>query len=324
MRYVNLCLFISWLLMGCGHTLTPTPGVTATLKPSPIVEKVEPTATQRPTATLKIATPLTNPTPTPTPTPIIYIIQPGDTLLKIAIQFDRFPENIQETNGIVDPRFLQIGQTLIIPPAEVNLDASPTPTPTPPPLTVTSIYFQRTPQGALWSLGSVHNPGSEALTEVVVEAALLDGSGVLLAREAAFTQLDAVLPGESIPFAILFNDPPTEFAQYQVVAIAAVPLSAQARYYFDLETFDLHGRPAGELGYRVRGQLRNKGNSDVETIRLVVIAYDAEDRVLAQRQADLAVTLLKAGAATPFELDLIIPEGKVEHYEVLAQGLQLE
>ncbi len=322
--WFGLWLLTSWLLAGCGRLITPTPEVIAVVKVTPITEKATATPTPQPTSTPRVATPIASPTPTVTPTPIIYTIQPGDTLLKIAIQFDRSAESIQEANGIVDPRFLQIGQTLIIPQLEENPDAPPTPTPTPPPLEVTSINFQRTQHGSLWSLGTVYNPGDESLTEVVIEASLFDGTGVLLSKEAAFTQLDAIQSGQSVPYAILFESPPDEFAQYQVVAVAGVPLSEQARYYFDLETFDVRGSLIDDNTYRVRGQLRNRGTADTEAIRLVVIAYDEEDQALVQRQAELAVTLLKAGAATPFELDLIIPDGVVDHYEVLAQGLQVE
>jgi hypothetical protein len=158
---------------------------------------------------------------------------------------------------------------------------------------------------------------------VVIEASLLDGAGALLAREAAFAQLDVIQPGQSVPFAILFNTPPSSFAQYQVMAAAAVPLSDQTRYYFDLETFDLRGSPEGPATFRVSGQLRNRGGLDAEAIRLVVVAYDQEERVLAQRQAELAVSVLKAGAATSFAIDLIIPKGVVGHFEVLAQGLTI-
>ena len=103
-----------------------------------------------------------------------------------------------------------------------------------------------------------------------------------------------------------------------------MPLSTQARYYFDLETFDLRGSPAGVSTFLISGQLRNWGTEDVETIRLVAVAYDREDRVLTQRQAELAVTLLRAGSTTPFEIELIIPNGIVDRYEVLAQGLRAE
>jgi hypothetical protein len=74
----------------------------------------------------------------------------------------------------------------------------------------------------------------------------------------------------------------------------------------------------------VSGQLRNYGPSDAESVRLVAVAYDADKRVLAQRQAELAVTLFKAGATTPFELELTIPKGIVAHYKVLAQALKVQ
>ena len=56
----------------------------------------------------------------------------------------------------------------------------------------------------------------------------------------------------------------------------------------------------------------------------VLVIRPRADAVLAQRQADLAVNLLRAGAVTPFELDLIIPAGQVDHFAVLAQGLSAE
>ncbi len=243
-------------------------------------------------------------------------------MLNISIQFNRSTEAIQEANGIIDPRFLQIGQQIIIPPPQTSLDAPPTATPTPFPLEVEAITFQETRQGTLWFLGQVSNPGQAPLTEVVLEAALFDADGVLLAREAAFAQLDVVQPGQAVPFAILFKTPPGDFAQYHVTAVAGVPLSEQARYYFDLEAFDLQGKPEGAATYRLKGQLRNRGEADAEAIRLVAVAYDKDNKVLAQRQADLAVNLIKAGAATSFEIDLIITHGIVDHYNVLIQGLE--
>lgn len=310
-----------WLATGCSQVTTPTPDAQPSPTPAAVVEPLGPTATPRPTSTPRPATPIPTPTPTVTPTPVIYVIQPGDTLLKIAIQFNVSTEAVQEANGILDPRFLQIGQALIIPTANETAEEQPSPTPTPLPLNVEAINFEPTKQGTLWCLGAVRNPGSVPLTEVVVEVALFDANGVLLAREAAYTQLDVVQPGESVPFAMLFETPPQTFAQYQAVAVSGVPLLGDTRYYFNLEPFDLHGSPEGLATYRITGQLRNTGAADVESIRLVAVAYNEESHVLAQRQAELAVNLLRAGAVTPFELDLIIPAGTVDHFEVLAQGL---
>ncbi len=325
MKRLSLWIFTGLAVLACGRLITPTPAAVnkaATTPPTP--GAIRASSTPRPTSTPRIATPIASPTPTVTPTPVIYSVQSGDTLLKIAIQFDTSTEAIQEANGIIDPRFLQIGQQLIIPPPAADAEAPPTPTPTPPPLEVTTINFQPTTHGALWCLGTVENPGNDYLTGVVIEAALFDSEGVLLSREAAFTQLDVVPPGQSAPFAILFESPPSQFAQYQVAAVAGVPISSQSRYYFDLETFDLRGAPQGIATYKINGQLRNFGAEDVESIRLVAVAFDSDNRVLAQRQAELAVTLLRAGSTTPFEIDLIIPNGSVEHYEVIAQGLKAQ
>ncbi|MCB0197027.1 MAG: DUF3426 domain-containing protein [Anaerolineae bacterium] len=315
-------LVVGCVLAGCGRVITPTPVTTATSIASPIAETNRHTPTPRATSTPRIATPVNTPTPTITPTPVIYTIQPGDSLLKVAIQFDRTTEAIQEANGILDPRYLQIGQRVIIPPPEQGPEDPPTPTPTPLPLEVTSINFQKTRQGTLWCFGVVHNPGDNLLTEIVIEAALLDEAGGLLAREAAFTQLDVALPDQSVPFALLFDAPPSSFAQYRIIPVSGVPLAEDTRYYFDLETFDVRGKKQDSSAYEVTGQLRNFGAADVESVRLVVIAFDDEDRVLAQRQVELVVTLLKAGATTPFAVDLIVPDGTVARYEVVAQGLQ--
>lgn len=55
------------------------------------------------------------PTPTPTPTPVIYVVQSGDTLLKIALQYGVDVEALATRNGIDDPRSLRTGTKLIIP-----------------------------------------------------------------------------------------------------------------------------------------------------------------------------------------------------------------
>src|SRR5262245_32618329 len=131
---LQLCLV--WLLVGCGRIITPTPSPIAGAVITPSVTPTLYTATPRPRPTPRLASPQTPAIPTITPTPILYTVQSGDTLLKIATSFSTTMETIQAANGLVDPRFLEIGQTLIIPPPKHDTGDPPTPTPTPLPLNV--------------------------------------------------------------------------------------------------------------------------------------------------------------------------------------------
>ncbi len=315
---VTLLVFLS----GCGQLITPPPEVTRVV--------VIPTATllatkpPPPTFTPAPATPAPTPTPTLTPTPIVYRVQSGDTLLAIAAEFSISSEAIQEANGIIDPRRLQIGQDLIIPRPETDAEQPPTSTPTPPPMTIRKLNFQQTPAGSLWATGEIHNPGSNPVSELMVQISLFDGNAQLLASETAYPQLDVVPPGQAVSFAILFDNPPREFAQYQAVVLTGVPTSPNTRYYLDLIASDLQGQIVDAARYRVKGNLQNAGASDVEGLRLLVTAYDDQDRVIAVRQADLPVSVLRSAATTPFEVELMLTGSSVVTFSVQAQGLRLE
>ena len=113
--------------------------ITACVRPYPgsevqaEVSTVGPISTQPPTFLTTVPTIPSVPdseTPEPTisePTPIPvepttepqtesqYIVVAGDTLFKIALEFDVTVEDIAEANGIIDINSLEIGQELIIP-----------------------------------------------------------------------------------------------------------------------------------------------------------------------------------------------------------------
>ncbi len=312
-------------LLACGQFITPEPSpVAAELTATPaLAVTLLPTVTLRPTATPRPATPEPTPTPTMTPTPIIYTVQPGDTLLGIAIQFGVDAEAIQVANGIIDPRSLQIDQVLIIPEPKDN-SGEPTATPTPFPLIVQGVNFVENPPGTLWCFGEVANPGGSTLSEMVIGVNLFDANGELLASQAAYTALDVVPIGQTVPFAVPFDDPPPSFAQYQVAAISAVPLLGETRYHLDLNPVEVSATQVGENTYRINGQLENTGTDSVEAIKLVVTAYDDTGKVMALRQVSLDVAILLGGARTPFQIELTIPNATVSRYGVQAQALRAE
>ncbi len=92
-------------------TFTPTITTTPTMTPTP---------TQTPTPTM-------TPTPTVTPTPVppqVYVVQAGDNLLEIAIEFGLTVDELKVYNNLESETIIA-GDQLLIPP--------PTPTPGPPP-----------------------------------------------------------------------------------------------------------------------------------------------------------------------------------------------
>lgn len=306
-------------ISGCGRILqppTPTPVAFATPTST---DTPRPTATRRATFTPVPATPSDTPTPTVTPTPIIYVIKKGDTLLAIARQYGVSVQDIQEINGITDPRRLRINQEITIP--LVKADEAPTtvPTPTPVALKIEGLAFHRTPVDSLWCMGEVLNISGHPAEEVEVQVSLHDEQGELLASGAAFTQLDILAAGGRAPFAVLFSPAPSSFAQYQTRILNGVPNTHLGPRYPDLVVMDDRGEWVDENNYQVRGQVQNTGNADAEQVAIVVTLYDEEDRVVGARTVGIPAEVFLAGAMAPFEVTMT-PLGSVDSYDVQVQG----
>ncbi len=104
-----------------GEAPTPTP--TSAL-PTPTH-----TPTPTPTRTPTLATPTSTPTYAPTPgQTIIYVVRTGDTLYSIARRFGVSVQLLAQVNNIANPRYIWVGQRLIIPRQGGTV---PTVTPTP-------------------------------------------------------------------------------------------------------------------------------------------------------------------------------------------------
>lgn len=79
-------------------------------------------------------------TPTPVPDfgtggPTTYIVQPGDTLSRIAARFNTSVAELAVNNGILNPNLIRVGQQLVVPATGSGGEnpQQPAPTPVPPP-----------------------------------------------------------------------------------------------------------------------------------------------------------------------------------------------
>ncbi len=113
--FISLVVVIVWDAVVRTPAATPVPVAVATDTAPPGVLTPAPTFTALPGA------------------PVTYRVQPDDTLLTIAVQFDVSVQDIMAANGLENPDFIRVGQELLIP---VGGLPEPTPTATPAPSTV--------------------------------------------------------------------------------------------------------------------------------------------------------------------------------------------
>lgn len=116
----------------------PASTATATLTPTPLVTATPGLAGPSPTATV-------TPTVTPTPTPHLYTVVRGDTVEKIATEFDIAVEDLMIANGLTSD-LIRVDQTLVIPPGPLprGPDGKPLPTATPTPVSAIFMVQVRT------------------------------------------------------------------------------------------------------------------------------------------------------------------------------------
>ena len=318
----TLFIFVILLsLAACGQvvTLTPTP----TVEPTPTLDVNIAIATLPATATPAPYTPEPTPTPTVSPTPILHVIQSGESLLTIAGKYGISVAALQDSNGILDPRSLQIGQQLIIPRPEENEtgedSAFATPTPTPLPMEVSNVFLSDTSIGGLFVLGEVVNTSGQALEQVRVAIVLVDDAGKEISNAENLISLDLVDPDQKAPFAVLFGETPAKFARFRAFVTHAVPAYVGS-YYRDLEVRNLSSEGERYASYTVSGSIANIGPEEATDVQVVLTAYDALGRVIATRKVEPEYNIVPRGSATDFTAVLAPVGGPVERVVAVAQG----
>ena len=302
-------------LSGCGQVITlqtPTPTMTPTVV-------VTVAATLRPTATPAPYTPAPTPTPTITPTPVIYAIQRGDNLMAIATRFGVSLRDLQDTNGITDPRSLRVGQELIIPSRDEVEAGTPTPQPTIVAFQVENVSFSRSSLGGLWVFGEVRNTAGIELEQAGVVVRLLDEDDQIIAEVSAPVQKDLLGLDDVAPFGARFESPPASFASY--IALPASGIHGYVgSYYRDLEAREVTGDGERYAAYTLTGKVTNIGPEDAVDVVVVGTLYDALGRVIATRRGAPEHNVVPRGGETTFTLGLTPAGGPVDHFRVDVMG----
>jgi spore germination protein len=98
--------------------------------------------------------------PKPVPTRP-YVVQPGDTLAKIAAQFNTTVEDIVKLNNIDNPNLIFAGQLLLIP-----LESIPTPSPSPTPEPMPTITYTVQPGDTLYKIAQKFGTSVNTLSKL--------------------------------------------------------------------------------------------------------------------------------------------------------------
>lgn len=328
MRVLGILALLMAFVLGttsCGSVVTPTgkaPSAVSSPSPSPSFPTSASPASPIPGPAGGFIEPPA--TPTVTPTPIVYVVREGDTLAGIAAQYGVSVEALQRVNGIANPLFLQIGQTLIIPTGQEEAMA-PTellPTPTPMPFGIRGVAFYETPVGSLHCLGEIVNTTAYTLTNVLVRVTLFDAAGNALIGGNAFAAADILPPEARAPFSLLFNAPPPNFVSHQIVALRGEVAGELAARYVPLALEEVNGAPYGP-SFEISGMVRNADPArTAATVVVVATTYDDAGQVTGFRQqsVDVGEEGLLPGATAPFRMRFTVYKGVPANFTVAAFG----
>jgi murein DD-endopeptidase MepM/ murein hydrolase activator NlpD len=246
----------------------------------------------------------------------VHIVQPGDTLLGIALQYNVTLEELYQVNGVLKPELLQIGQEIVIPvpgsvgkPTGDNSGAVIAPTQPPLPVKVENAARYQTPVGSVWVLGEVFNSTDQPIENVQVRVALLDAAGQEVASDTPFVALDAIPAGSRAPFGVLFSTPPNGVIDFLAYVVRADQAYNYDSRYAQLQVSEVQTRTVdSQMG--VSGKVNNTGASNTAGAHVAITLYDDQGRVTGFRQFALPDDQLAAGGATTFDV-LVSPDPSV-------------
>lgn len=152
--------------------------------------------------------PTATPEPTATPAYPRYVVQQGDTLVRIALQFNTTIELILAFNDIASPESIFPGQELVIPPADA-VPPTPTPQPTPTPTPTPTITPSPTPTPTPIPPGTIVEHTVAAGETLLFIADIYNTTVAGIVAENGLASADAIFAGQvlRVPINLLVLTP---------------------------------------------------------------------------------------------------------------------
>lgn len=315
MRHATVLALLLVSLVGCSKPEPP-----ATSEPTLTLEAWKapgPTATEA--LSLGDIKPVA--TPGPSPTPLVHEIRAGDTLLGVAIEYGVELNDLLVANPGVNPRFLSIGQQLIIPGPGGEPAAGLLPTPTPIPVALSEVDCYPMLEGGLRCLTTASYDGGIAIEGLVALITLTSKSGEALQTEPAYSPINLLIPGEVVPLVAIFDAPPPLYSAAKAKMVSAVPANEVPERYAALEwVIDEELHLDSPQSRSVAGRLMLAEPNDAASLQatLLLLALSPTGKVVGYRMEEIEVR-----GETPFELIVSTLGPEIAETRLLAEALLL-
>ena len=310
-------LLTGFLFYGC-HSQTED------LEPSKTLESgITPYTTSTHTETPYQAPPKTTETeevpliPTTTPTPFFYQVIKNDTFTSIAYKHGVKLQDLISANPQIDPNFLTIGITITIPITE-NLTTSVLVS-TPIPLDMESPECYQDSFGNLTCFILVRN--NQQFDIENLSASITIESDQNHTKLNAYSPLNLVQSGISIPLIVVFPPPIPDNFLIRSAIESAIPVSADDQRYLELN-LDSHTINISENSKAafVNGEVSLADvDQKAEHIWIVGIAYDLNGKPVGYRKWASASPLV-SGETMVFDFIVYSINPSIDKVEILTEA----
>jgi len=266
-------------------------------------------------------TPLADTPVVPTATPFLHTIAEGETMSGIAWRYGVSLDDLLIANPGVDPGFLTIGQTLIIPGPEGSTVSGLLPTPTPVSIQPEPVQCYPAPSDAMWCITQVENDTGTPLEGVSLMIAILDEEGSVLEQHAVYSPLDILSDGGTMPFAVLLDEVPDGFAGAYARVLGAVPAQAVEERYPQLNMNEEAVSISAD-GARAewRGSIALQTNIPGESgaLRALLMAFNQDGDIVGFRivEGEIGVS---AGSQMDIQIMVFSLSPRIESVGILAE-----
>ena len=259
-----------------------------------------------------------NLTPVPTLTPITHTLVEGDTMLEIALNNGIPLDKLLASNPSVDPRFLTVGTVLIIPRAENLTEVSSTPTPFPIDVEIPLCYPVK--DGGVWCFAMVTNNYQQPLEGISGQIVLVAPDGGEIEKKAAFTPLNTLLPGETMPMMVFFLPPlnPEFLPHLDEVSALLVDADDYGNIQVTNLSKEVNISSEGTSATISGSVLIPEDGKEARRVSVLAIAYSDDDHVVGVRRED-KTGAFKPGETISFEVTVYSLGPPIHQVDVLGE-----